>query len=211
MKLPSLLKLATITLIITILGLFAATAVLAHGGRPVGEYEFNDVGFAVEPAFEGAINGVELEVVKEQNGAPVEGLEKSLQVEVTHVSSGAAKTFELQPDFRRPGRYTADFIPTAPGHYTFRFFGTIEGLAVDETFSSQSGEFDSVISGKELHFPDEMPSMREIKGVVQGVQVTAGEAQDSASSANTLAIVGVVLGAIGAVSGIAALVMARKR
>ena len=63
---------------------------------------------------------------------PVTGLEDTLQVEVTHVATGQSTVMALAPLYERPGAYTADFIPTQPGGYRFRFFGSIEGQPFDE-------------------------------------------------------------------------------
>ena len=76
-----------------------AHGVLAHERRPVDRYEFV-VGFLVEPAFEGIKNGVDLRVsipaaAEGGEATPVEGLEESVQVEVTHIPSGVAKTVAL--------------------------------------------------------------------------------------------------------------------
>ena len=57
----------------------------------------------------------------------VEGLQDTLQVEVTHMPSSVSKVMNLRTVFNDPGHYAADLIPTSPGHYRFRFFGTIEG------------------------------------------------------------------------------------
>ncbi len=149
---------------------------------------------------------------------PVEGLENTLQVEVTHVSSGTSKTLKLRPILNDPGHYTADLIPTAPGQYRFRFFGTVEGREVNESFESGPGRFDDVQSAAELQFPEKLPSVREIAGVVRGAssvaeqaQDTALQARDSAGSASNLAIAGLILGAIGLISGVSSLVVTRRR
>src|SRR5262245_44848929 len=119
----------------------------AHERREVGAYQFV-VGFLTEPAFEGLKNGVDLRVLRAEAQQPVEGLEHTLQVEVTYVPSGAAKVLRLRTIYREPGRYTADLIPTAPGQYRFRFFGSITEMAINETFNSRAGggQFDDVES-----------------------------------------------------------------
>jgi plastocyanin len=151
--------------------------------------------------------------------APVEGLESTLQVEVTHIPTGVSKTLPLRSVFGEPGHYAADLIPTAPGQYRFRFFGTVEGMNIDETFESGPDTFDNVEEAKALQFPEPVPAVREIEGAVRGTQATAQEAQDAASSASstassasTLAIIGIVLGVVGIVSGIGGLAVGlRKR
>jgi len=192
----------------------AASAVYAHEGRHVGEYEFV-VGFSVEPALEGWKNGVDLRVTghtheQEHQAMPVEGLEGTLQVAVTHVPTGASKVFKLQPVFGEPGHYKADLIPTAPGQYRFRFLGTVEGVEVDEVFESGPGRFSDIESAGDLHFPEKLPAVREIEGAARGAQSMAEQAADTANSVRTLALLGMVLGVLGIASGAAATAMALR-
>lgn len=185
--------------------LFTTTTAFAHEQRAVDHYQFT-VGFIVEPAFEGQKNGVDLRVTNKETNKPVEGMENTLQVEITHVPSGTSKVFKLRTIFRDPGHYTTDLLLTAPGHYRQRFFGTIRDHTVNETFESRSGggRFNDVESSAELQFPDKLPEVREVAAAVRGSQSTAQQAQDSAlraqekaSSASTLAVIGIALGAIG--------------
>ena len=62
---------------------------------------------------------------------PVEGLEGSLQVEVTHVATGASRILDLQAAWGDPGHSVAGLIPTASGVSEFRVFATIAGTPVD--------------------------------------------------------------------------------
>lgn len=139
----------------------------AHEGREVGDYSIN-IGWIVEPAYEGFMNGVEIRVTRvvessddhhgestsmnkdesgdgmamadHHGGAPaVEGMENTLQVEVVYVPTGASRVVNLSADVNEPGRYTAPMLPTTPGVYEFRVFGAIEGTQVDETFASKGG------------------------------------------------------------------------
>ena len=218
-------------------------SVLAHEGRPVGDYNFV-VGWLQEPSYEGALNAVSVTITRLEEGAhasmqdesegkedaggkqdsmtgmagmahdrrtPVEGLEGSIQVEVTFVPSGASETFDLLAVFGEPGHYVANLIPTASGVYEFRIFGSIEGMAIDETFVSRGGGggFDDIRSAAGLHFPEELPELREIESGVRGALDTAQQAQDAAlaaqeSGGNTLAIVALIVGIAGVViAGIA--------
>ena len=157
---------------------------------------------------------------------PVEGLEQSLQVEITHVPTRVSRVLDLQPVFSKPGDYTADLIPTAQGVYEIRVFGAIEDSEVDETFVSRGGggEFSDVLAATDLHFPKPLTGNREMEGAVRGALDTAQQAQDTAlaaqqtaeasknSATGTLAILGIVLGAVGLVSGAGGLILAiRKR
>ena len=208
-----------VAVMLTVLG-FTARPVLAHERREVGPYQVV-VGFLAEPAFEGLKNGVDLRVLDRETQQPVEGLERTLQVELTYVPSGAAKLLRLRSLYREPGRYTADLIPTAPGHYRFRFFGSMAETAVNETFDSRAGggQFDDVESSADIQFPERLPAMREMQSAVRGTQQTAQQAQDTAlaaqaglTSTQTFAIVGAVLGVLGLATGVgAAVVASRKR
>src|SRR5262247_591871 len=194
----------------------ATSTAVAHERREVSPYQFV-VGFLTEPAFEGLKNGVDLRVLRAETQQPVEGLEHTLQVEVTYVPSGAAKVLRLRTIYREPGRYTADLIPTAPGHYRCRFFGTLAETPINETFDSRAGggQFDDVDASADLQFPERLPAPREMQSAIRGTQQTAQQAQDAAlagrTSTQTLAIIGTVLGALGLATGIGAMVTARKR
>lgn len=214
-------RLWLVILALAALLIFNTTAAFAHERRQVGPYEFV-VGFRVEPAYEGQINGVDLRVripaAEGEDPTPVEGVEQGLEVEVTHIATGVSQVMPLQTIFGDPGRYTNYWVPTAPGPYRFRFFGTIEDLEVDETFESGPGTFGSVESADTLYFPEALPQLREVEGAVRGAQNTANEAagtatqaQESVSNATTLAVVGIVLGVVGAAAGVGALVMTRRR
>jgi len=133
----------------------------------------------------------------------ITGLESALQVEVTHVPSNISKVMPLRDVYNDPGHYVADFVPTAPGVYQFRFFGTIEGAEVNETFVSEGGGggFGDVESVSNIQFPERQPAVRDMESAVKGAQSTAEESQDTASRASTMAIVGIVLGVVGTVIG----------
>jgi hypothetical protein len=191
----------------------------AHERREVGAYQLV-VGFLTEPAFEGLKNGVDLRVLDRETQQPVEGLERTLQVELTYVPSGAAKVLRLRTIYREPGHYTADLIPTVPGHYRFRFFGSLVGTAINATFESRAGggQFDDVDAAADLQFPERLPALREMQSAIRGAQQTAQQAQDAAlaaqagrTSAQTIAIIGAVLGALGLATGLVAVRTARKR
>ncbi len=200
--------------------LLTTTAVSAHDRRDVAKYQFV-VGFIAEPAFEGQKNGVDLRVTNTETNKPLEGIENTLQVEITHMTSGTSKVFKIRPLFRDPGHYTTDLLLTAPGYYRFRFFGTLEGMQVSETFASRSGGggFNDVESSSNIQFPDKVPEVREVTAAVRGSQNTAQQAQDAAlraddkaSSANTLSGVSIALGAIGIALAAGSMVVAlRKR
>ncbi len=71
-------------------------------------------------------------------GTPVTGWEKALKVEV---SAGDKKqVFDLRPAYGEPGTYNAVFFPTVETVYTYRLFGTVDGVAFDVSFPCASAE-----------------------------------------------------------------------
>lgn len=156
----------------------------------------------------------------EERAGPVKGLQDTLQVEVTHVPSETSRTMSLHTVSGDPGHYVADLIPTSPGHYRFRFFGTVEGNPLDRTFDSMAGGggFDDVQAASVIHFPETVASAREVEGVVRGAQAAAQQAQaeavsasSGASDASTLGIIGIVVGSIGIAFGGGALIISLRR
>lgn len=160
------------------LAVTSSHSVAAHEGRQVGPYTI-EIGWRVEPAYTGLINGPEITIFNTQaaadhsneteehedaegehvegaetevEGSPVMNLEDTLQIDVSF--GPATKTLHLRSVPGEPGHYVADLIPTRPGDYTFRLVGTIEDLEVDETFSSTDGEFSTVDPISDLQFPE---------------------------------------------------------
>lgn len=121
----------------------------AHETRTVAtDYEFV-VGFINEPAIAGDTNGIWVSVTSSDE--PVEGLAGSMEAQVLFGEETRDAT--LTPSFDEPGVYTSPFIPTAEGDYTFRFFGEIDGVEIDESFTSSPEGFDSVQPRSDFEFP----------------------------------------------------------
>lgn len=162
-------------LLLGMLALVLAVGIVsAHEGREVGDYTIK-IGWRVEPAFTGLLNGAEITVTRhgeeteataepeanqsnavteeppEEANNGVTNLEDTLQIEVTF--GPASKVIKPQPVSGEPGHYTANIIPTRPGDYTFRVFGTIEGVEVNETFSAADGQFSTVEPIEDIQFP----------------------------------------------------------
>jgi plastocyanin len=132
----------------------------------------------------------------------------TLQVEVTHVASSVSQVMELREAFGNPGQYKAEFIPTSPGPYNFRFFGDIDGTAINESFESSNTTFDEVTPATEIQFPVQLAAPRETENAARGALEAANDAgtdaSDAASSASTatlLGIIALILGVVGLVLG----------
>ncbi len=221
-------KLMKLVLVAAVVGavVLPASAASAHTGKRIGDLEMV-VGFGTEPAYAGQPNSVQLILV--HDGEPVTDLGDTLGVEVSFGEEStqlAIEPFFEVGEFGTPGDYRAWFIPSRPGQYTFHFTGTIDGEDIDETFSSGPDTFGDVENPSEASFPVQDPTTGElaerIEREIPRLEAAIGDAasaartevaaaEDEASSAKTLALVAVVVGALGLLIGIGAAVMARRR
>jgi len=181
------------------------SATFAHEHRAIGNYEFT-VGWLNEPALAYEPNGLFLAVEFFPNGVPeeeseeaeaqaqpVEGLEETLQAEI--IAGGGAQTKELtlEPAFNDPGVYESVIIPSVPGDYTFRIFGEIEGKQIDESFTSGPETFSVIEDTAELQFPDNLPSNADLSAQITNLDTGGGDSD----TATILAIIGIIVGAVG--------------
>jgi hypothetical protein len=167
-------------LTLLLLALLTGT-LLAHEGREVGDYELT-FGWRNEPAYVGFPNGPEVFISfhSDEHGHgdshgdhsddedKLAELEVALQVEVTF--GPAARIIDLRPAWGEAGHFIADLIPTRPGDYTFRVFGTIGDVEVDETFSSADGEFSSVEPVDAIQFPEPDPTLAELLARIEALE-----------------------------------------
>jgi hypothetical protein len=198
-----------------------APSAAAHEAKHVGELEMV-VGFGTEPAYAGYPNSVQL-LLSHHGGGPVTDLKSGdLGVEVTF--GDATKDLDLEPffevgEFGEPGDYRAWFVPTRPGAYTFTFSGTADGQKIDESFSSGPDTFSEATSPTAEEFPVQDPTNgelaqridREVPRLTEGIAAAKQAAEDEASTATTIAVVAIVVGAIGLILGAVAIASARKR
>lgn len=191
-----------------------ASPAAAHGDIEVGEYVLT-VGWWSEPAFADSPNGPEVTVVHHETEEPVVK-DVDLRVDITFGSQTA--TYPLEPAFvvgvfGDPGSYDADLVPTRPGTYQFRIYGTIESQEVDETLASGPDTFSDINDPAELAFPIADPSNAELgdrleqesgrlADAVAAAEDAAAAARDDASGARTLAFVAIAIGAVALIAGI---------
>jgi hypothetical protein len=196
-----------------------ASPAAAHEEKTVGRYHFV-VGFGDEPAYAGEKNSVQL-ILADAGDKPVTDLANTLKVEVT---TGDAQPLALpmEPNFEvgesgTPGDYRAFFIPTAPGSYSFHFTGSIKGQKIDQTFKSGPQSFSDIDDPAQVQYPVKQPTGaqlatradRDTARVDAALAAERDQARDDASSARTLAIVGLIVGVLGLVAG--GTVLARSR
>jgi hypothetical protein len=214
-------RIASMAAVVGLAGLLAvvtsAVPASAHEERKVGKYNV-EVGFGDEPAYAGARNSVVM-FLNDANDKPVVDLGDTLKVDVTQGAAGDAVndsqklSMTMQPNFEvggdgTPGDYRGWFIPTAPGPYTFHFTGNIKGQKVDEKFSSSPTTFDEVQDPAQVEFPAKDPTGAQLSArldrevprlndALTASQSRASKAEDAASQARIIAIVGVVVGVLG--------------
>jgi hypothetical protein len=177
--------------------LIAATALVAlstgfvsaHEERQIDGYDV-EVGFVDEPVFVGQKSG--LEMIVHKGDTAVTGLEATIKAEVIY--QGQQRELTLAPVDGEDGTYRAAFIPTAAGPYTFHIGGTIEGQAVDESFTSSPTGFDEVQEVAGGQFPVQFPSEAELVADAKAGKDGAAQAQ----LALIVGAAGVVIGLVGA-------------
>jgi hypothetical protein len=190
-----------ISLVSAAFALLTPALASAHEHREIADGRYSlVVGFKSEPAYTGFLNGLDLRVSDDSQatpaadggepvGAPVEGLEGTLQAEIIYGDQKMPLT--LEPRFRMPGAYDAWVVPMAAGDYTYHIFGTIGDVQVDETFTSSPEGFSSVIDQTQIQFPKTTASTSApVFGTVAG-----GDGFNIDGAAGALA--GLVAGAAG--------------
>lgn len=176
--------------VITVFPIALASPAAAHERRTVGPYQLV-VGFLSEPAFAGSLNAVFLRVLdtRATPAKPVEGLEKTLAVDVFQGGRTTPLSLALDERHDHPGEYVADFVPTREGAYTFHFKGKIEALDVSERFESGPGRFDEVRSSAALQYPDRVPAGSDLSRRLDEIQSTAEQVR-------LIALAALILGAV---------------
>jgi hypothetical protein len=142
-----------VVLFIVIALIVMVAPTVAHEGREVEQYQLY-FGWREEPAYTGMMNGPEIFIsyldAGEEEAFP-EDVEVQLQTEV--MFGDQTVTVPLRAAWGTTGHYLAELVPTLPGDYTFRVFGTIGETEVDETFDSADGEFSTVEPAADIMFP----------------------------------------------------------
>lgn len=196
----------------------SAAPASAHEQKTVGTYVLL-VGFGDEPAYLGEKNFVQV-FVHDANGKPVT-VGGSLKVAVE--AQGQTMNLPLEPSFDPDsglgtvGEYNAFFIPTAVGKYTFHLTGSIKGQKVDASFTSGPETFSEVQDPTTVEFPNKVPTLsqvserltKEVPRLHAEIATAQANAESAASSAKTIAWIGVIVGALGLITAIVALT--RKR
>jgi hypothetical protein len=202
----------------TVSSILTASPALAHADRSVGPVDMA-IGFGTEPAYAGQPNSAQ--VILFENGKPVVDLGDSLKMEVSF--GGEQTTIPLEPDFEigefgEPGDYRGWFIPSQAGKYTFHLSGSVHGTKIDLSVTSGPKTFSEVTSPTEAMFPAvDTPSNQELSQRIEqdSARLTAAaadtaSAKSAADDAKTVAVIAVIVGGLGIIVAIWALVRGRR-
>lgn len=180
----------------------------AHEHREVGDLA-TTVGWVEEPAYVGFGNAAQLRIEKaaaadRDDGETDPVTEVELQVEITFGGPDDTETYgpvEMSPAFGIPGEYRAFMVPTRPGTYTFRIFGTVDGQDFDETYTSGPDTFNDIRATSDVQFPEIDPSAGELKEATERLENELSSAQDQTRIALIVGGLGLLLGIFGLFRG----------
>jgi hypothetical protein len=177
---------AALLFTILALGLIPGLAA-AHEEREVAGYDV-EVGFIDEPVYVGERSGLEFFVHKGDAG--VTGLEHTVKAQVIY--EGQTRDLPVSAREDEDGAYESVFVPTAAGPYTFHLTGSIEGKAIDESFTSSPTGFDEVQELASGQFPVQFPSQADLVAMAQ----SGKDASSQLTIAYGLAIVAIVVAVV---------------
>ena len=148
------MNLRNIATAVLTLAMASAALPLAHAHQSIevtdGAYRVI-VGYLVNPPYTNVLNGIDL-AVRDANGNPVTGLEKSLDAWVMGPAGSEVK-LTLRANRDKEGWYTGDFLPTAPGDYTFRVKGYVGTTAIDLLFDHVAHTEPAIMDIKDISLP----------------------------------------------------------
>src|SRR2546430_3914253 len=146
-----LISLVAATAVIATSFIAFAGAAAAHERRTVGPYEF-EVGWLNEPAFAGLMNGLDLSVTDTRSDKGVEGLEKTLTVDL-QTGGLAPLALTITARFGTPGAYDGTFMPTVAGTYTLHIKGENDTPELHRKIESRPGRLEHLGSANALPRP----------------------------------------------------------
>ena len=211
----------SVTAVLTAAILCASLAVLAapapaHETAAAGELAL-ELGWGTEPAYVGQLNSVQLIVTHAADGDAINDPGARLTVTVSYGDQTQefplAPTYDAAAGTGTPGEYAALIIPTAPGDYTFRVTGSIEGVKVALKVKSSPKTFSPVEEAAAVQFPVKVPGTEQVAQKLDAQLprlAVADEVSSEVSSAKTVGYVGIAVGAAGVVLAVIALLMRRR-
>ena len=219
-----------------ILAMVISATASAHVVKQFGTYSVA-MGWLHAPTYVGVENAVQVIVKDAAAQTVNDLAPGDLEVVVSTAGQQTAAlplqpSFDPDTGLGTPGEYTASLIPTLVGDYTFHLLGSIHGQAVDETATSSDQTFNSVTAGTDVQFPVKLPALGDLSTLIQRVdsrvtaeQTAAAQAQQAATQAQQAAtqaqqaasqasrdagralLLGIVVGGLGVLLGLACLIV----
>ena len=211
----------SVTAVLTAAILCVSPAVLAapapaHETAAAGELAL-ELGWGTEPAYVGQLNSVQLIVTHAADGDPINDPGARLTATVNYGDQTQefplAPTYDAATGTGTPGEYAALVIPTAPGDYTFRVTGSIEGVKVALKVKSSPKTFSPVEEASAVQFPVKVPGPEQVAQKLDAQLprlAVADEVSSEVSSAKTMGYAGIAVGAVGIVLAVVALLVRRR-
>jgi hypothetical protein len=213
-----------------LLAALAAVPASAHTEKQVGKYSFV-IGFGTEPAYAGQPNS--LQVIISRDGKPATDLAGQLDGLMAHAYYGSKADLKLEnammplePHFGdgwgTPGDYRSFFVPTQPGTYTFSLKGKLGSQKINLAVPSGPETFGDVNDPAKTALPAvKDPTTGQlaqrldrdatrVNGTIAVAAAAQRDAEDAAGQARTLALGGLLVGAVGLVLGGLALARSRR-
>jgi hypothetical protein len=208
----SRLRLAGVAAVAGVLVLALAQPALGHIVVDIGTFHLA-IGWVREPVYVGEQNAVEVFVTDADN-KPVDDLTPDdLKVVVSNGGQQSdplalAPSFDEDTGLGTRGDYLSPIIPTNPGDYTFHVTGSVHGSSVDQTATSSDTTFDSAVAPTVIQFPAKLPTLGDIVTRLDRQDSRAQQAASDSAAARDAAdralTIGVTVGVVGVVLGLAA-------
>jgi len=181
---------------------FAGGAAMAHEERNVGSITMR-VGWLNEPTYSGSVNAVQVFLAKKGGGAIPDAKLTVVVLFGPKTSTTASQTITLNASDETPGEYTGPIVPSRPGTYTFHITGDAGGQKIDQYFTSSETTFDNVKDPTADEFPAKDPTNGQLAEQLSS-------ASTKTNSAKTLALIALIVGAVGVLVGVVAVASRRK-
>ena len=165
----------------------------AHVRTEAGPYTII-IGWRIEPVVVGERNAFTVQITEGEE--PVTGAEATLNLQALY--GGRTYLANINPT-TEPGLYEANIVPTIRGQYEVRLYGTLGDLEIDETL-----EPEEVFPAARIQFPEAEPDLFALEDALE-------EAQAQTETAQRNATIGMVLGGLGLILGIAGIFLALKK
>jgi hypothetical protein len=192
--------------VIVVLLLICSVALAAHDRKSAGALTIV-VGWAVEPAYSGSLNGIVVSL--SDHAGPLAKADGDLSAEVAFGNEKLTLPLDRQPG--RPNEFHAALVPTRAGTYSFHIVGKINNQAIDISSTCGENTFHCVTDASAIQFPVKDPSIGQLSERVARALPRADEAGATASGARLFAIVALVMSIVSVCAAAIALRTSRTR